>query len=391
MCLVALRKGMVINMGLTKKMSALCVSLVLVLLASFLSSCADLDDVTNIEETDTGSRTEKGSENSAVKDNKKVLDLYLIAGQSNATGCTRITDPIAAYNFYPDLINGVSNVLYAGNSRANSGGKRDRVIDWQETTMWLGMSENYFGPEAGMAKALASYYNKDSRSYAGIIKYAYGGSSLLNKTKGETHKDGNWVSTSYQKTLSPSSVVEGVTGQMYRNFLDQVETNVREVLNQEGNMADYKFDSVRICGLYWMQGCQDKKSVNEYEIAFKYFSQDIRNDLSALMKEITGSDDDCGASKMPITVGTISRTQNMTAPSVETANDRFIALQKSFADKIADCYVVDNSAYAICKWENGKMVVLGSDQWHWNQADMLEIGYNVGDMMLKVAKGLGRS
>lgn len=33
------------------------------------------------------------------------------------------------------------------------------------------------------------------------------------------------------------------------------------------------------------------------------------------------------------------------------------------------------------------MVVLGSDHWHWNQADMLEIGCNVGDMMLKVAKG----
>ncbi|MGM9684276.1 MAG: sialate O-acetylesterase [Eubacteriales bacterium] len=373
-------------MKLTKKMSALCVFLVLVLLASLLSSCADLDDVTNIAETDTDSRTEKESESYAVKDNKKVLDLYLIAGQSNATGCTSITNLTAAYNFYPDLISGVSNVLYAGNSRANSG-KRDRVIDWQETTMWLGMSENHFGPEAGMAKALAAYYNKDSGSYAGIIKYAYGGSSLLNNTEGETHKDGNWVSPSYQKTLSPSSVVDGVTGQMYRNFLDQVETNVREVLNKEGNMADYNFDSVRICGLYWMQGCQDKGSVSEYEIAFKYFSQDIRNDLSALMKEITGSDDDCGASKMPITVGTISQTQNMTSLSVETTNKNFIALQKSFAVKIANCYVVDNSAYAICKWENGKMVVLGSDQWHWNQADMLEIGYNVGDMMLKVAKG----
>ena len=338
---------------------------------------------TSNEETE-GETKEDTPETPDEDSNKKVLDLYLVAGQSNATGCTQITDLMAAYEFNPDLISGVSNVLYAGNSRSNSG-KRDRVIDWQETTMWLGMSEEHFGPEAGMATALASYYNADTGNYAGIIKYAYGGSSLLNKTTGDTNKDGNWVSPSYQKTLSESSIVDGVTGQMYRNFLAQVETNVREVLNNDGIMAEYDFDTVRICGLYWMQGCQDKSEASQYEVAFKYFAQDIRNDLSKMMKDITNSEDDCGASEMPIIVGTISQTQNLTSSSIESVNKTFIALQKSFATKVENCYVVDNSAYAICKWENGKMTVLGSDQWHWNQADMLDIGKNVGDVMLEVA------
>ena len=373
-------------MKTTKKLGMLSILTVIALSVSLLSSCSDLgasDALESHSENETSAETSTETEGAPAENSKKTLDLYLIAGQSNATGCTQITDLAAAGEFYPELISGVPNVLYAGNSRANSG-NRDRVIDWQETTMWLGMSENHFGPEAGMAKALSEYYNRDTGNYAGIIKYAYGGSSLLNNTSGDTHKDGNWVPPSYQKTLSSSSVVDA-TGKMYRNFLDQVETNVREVLNGDGIMAEYEFEQVRICGLYWMQGCQDKGNPSEYEIAFKCFAKDIRKDLSALMKKITGSDDDCGASDMPIIVGTISETQNLTSANVQNVNKTFIALQESFADKIENCYVVDNSSYVITKWENGKMVVVGSDQWHWNQADMLEIGKNVGDKMLTVA------
>lgn len=359
------------------------------LLLPTFTACRGTEPSTDSSDTDadTVERTAVSeSDSTADEDGGKTLDLYLVAGQSNATGCTLISDLSAAYQYCPELISGVPNVLYAGNSRSVSSGERDRVIAWQETTLWLGMSKNHFGPEAGMAKALSTHYNNGTGKFAGIIKYAYGGSSLLNKTSGDTHKDGNWVSPSYQKTL-PASEVKDVTGQMYRNFLAQVESNVRDVLGKQGIMEDYDFDSVRICGLYWMQGCNDKSEPNEYEKAFKYFAQDIRNDLSELMKAITASDDDCGASEMPITVGTISQTQNMTSQSVENTNRTFIAMQKSFATKIENCYVVDNSAYAICKWENGKMVVTGSDQWHWNQADMLEIGENVGEAMLAVAMG----
>ena len=369
-------------MKLSVKLRGIALLIAAVMTMGAVASCSagtSEDTQTNANE---GIR-DTATDTAAADNEKKTLDLYLIAGQSNATGCTEITDLSAAYDFYPALISGVPNVLYAGNSRANSG-KRDRVIDWQETTMWLGMTEKHFGPEAGMAKSLAEYYNAETGNYAGIIKYAYGGSSLLNKTEGSTNQDGNWVPPSYKNTLAPSSVVEA-TGKMYSNFLDQVETNVREVYNGEGIMAEYGFEEVRICGLYWMQGCQDKSELAQYEIAFKMFASDIRKDLSALMKEITGSDNDCGASVMPITVGTISATQNLTAESVLTVNANFIALQKSFEKTVPNCFVVDNSAYAICRWENGKSTILGSDQWHWNQADMLQIGQNVGAKMLEIA------
>ncbi len=380
--------------------------LALVLLTALMSACnsqnnsADPQDTSGATETTgsietTGSSETNDAQNTTGEEEttgapvdetpKKTLDIYLVAGQSNATGCTQITNIKSAYDWAPELEDGFSHVLYAGNSRSNGSGERDRIFDWRKTTMRLGYSSRHFGPEAGMAKALSAYYNEETGNYAGIIKYAFGGSSLLNSTTGSTHQDGNWVSPSYQKTLPSSQVVARVTGQMYRNFLAQVETSVMDVLEQDGIMEQYGFDSIRICGLYWMQGCANKSNPTEYEIAFKYFAKDVRADLSAMMKRITASDDDCGASEMPIVVGTISQTQNLTSASTEGVNKTFIALQKSFATKIQNCYVVDNSAYPITKWENNAQVIVGSDQWHWNQADMLEIGKNVGDALLYCA------
>ena len=60
-------------------------------------------------------------------------------------------------------------------------------------------------------------------------------------------------------------------------------------------------------------------------------------------------------------------------------------MQKGLASKVENCYVVDNSQYRISGWENNKEVVYGSDKWHWNQADALEIGDNVGKELLKRA------
>ena len=311
--------------------------------------------------------------------NGKTIDLYLIAGQSNATGFTKIQNSAAAYEWAPELKKGFSNVHYAGNSRSNGAGQRDRIIAWRKTRLGFGSSWEHFGPEAGMAKAFSAYYNEETGKDAGIIKYAFGGSSLLNDTTGDTAKDGNWVPPSYQKMLPSGQVVPNVTGQMYRNFLAQVEKNVSELMEYGG------YTSVRICGLYWMQGCANKSKPAEYELAFKCFATDVRADLSAIMKKYTGTDNDCGASEMPIIVGTISQTQNLTSASTESVNITFINMQKSLANKIENCYVVDNSAYPITAWQNGNAVILGSDQWHWNQADMLTIGKNVGDAMLYCA------
>lgn len=51
---------------------------------------------------------------------------------------------------------------------------------------------------------------------------------------------------------------------------------------------------------------------------------------------------------------------------------------------------MDNSSYRISEYNPNNAnspLVFGSDRWHWNQADMLQIGDNVGDELLLRAHG----
>lgn len=307
----------------------------------------------------------------------KSIDIYLIAGQSNASGSTKVTDASAAYAWAPELETGYANVLYAGNSRSKT---TDRDLPWQNTTLGLGSTDSsYIGPEAGMAKALSAYYNPATGRTAGIIKYAVGGSSLLNKTTGDPHSYGNWVSPSYAEYLGASYTDSDATGKLYRNFLEQVERNIAELYEYGG------YTEINIKGLYWMQGCNNRTEPAAYQVAFEFFADDVRADLSALTKDFTGTSDDLGASEMPIIVGTISQTQNLIDSTTEQSiNKPFVEMQKKLPQAIKNCYVVDNSQYAITRWNSttGKVEVLGSDQWHWNQADALAIGDNVGKLIL---------
>lgn len=334
------------------------------------------EEISDDHQTDPSAETESDEPEDPVDEpEEKAIDIYFITGQSNATGNSKITDTQALSAFAPEAMTGFKNIYYAGNSRSNGSQPRDRIIEWQNVTIGLGSNSTCIGPEVGMAKAFSVYYNEETGKEAGLIKYAYNGSSLLNKTSGNTDGDGNWVSPSYQRRLPEDEIVENVTGQMYRNFMAQAETNLSELI-------EAGYTKIRICGMYWMQGCSNKTDPATYEFAFPYFARDVRLDLAEIMKRLTGTNDDCGAANMPIVVGTISQTQSLINASVENTNIAFIEMQKRLADKVEGCYVVDNSAFRISGWENNQTVIYGSDKWHWNQADALTIGKNVGDVLL---------
>jgi hypothetical protein len=54
----------------------------------------------------------------------KSIDIYLIAGQSNASGTSKVSDASAAYLWAPELRNGYSNIHYAGNSASNTANRK---------------------------------------------------------------------------------------------------------------------------------------------------------------------------------------------------------------------------------------------------------------------------
>lgn len=353
-------------------MKRLLICILALLMMLPLASCTTDDEPPSNTSESTASTegvgTTGNNEEESPQDPSKVLDLYLVAGQSNAAGSTKISSTAEIFEFAPELKYGFSKVLYSGTIPTPGA---PRVINWKKTTYGLGRTSEHMGPEAGMAKAFSAYYNKETGRTAGIVKYALGGTSIRNWSSA------NWVPPSYQSQLPASSVTEA-TGALYRGFLEQVEKSVSDA-------AKLGYTSVRICGLYWMQGCADRAEPNLYQEIFFCFVRDVRKDVSKIMKRYTNSDDDCGASDMPIIVGTISQTYDLSSATAEQTNIKFIAMQKRFEDIIRNCYVVDNSGYKVSEWKNGQIVVLGSDKYHWKQADALEIGENVGKAMLYCA------
>lgn len=307
------------------------------------------------------------------------IDIYLIAGQSNAAGTTNVINAQSIYSFSPELRDGFSHVLYAGNARTDNGTNViNNATDWISPRIGLGStsSKQRIGPEAGMAAALAEHYNAESGKYAGIIKMAHGGTSLLISSSG-SNKFGNWVPPSYAAGKGIDWENDPVNGALYREFLATVGDRIEKLSEHE-----IGFTKINIKGIYWMQGCNNRNNPSEYRRAFEFFARDIRADLAALLTEICGSD--CGAADMPIFVGTISATFGLVDANTQAnINEPFITMQKKLPNRVENCYVVDNSGYEMGYWNSStnSLVVTGSDKHHWNQEDMLEIGYNVGEMM----------
>jgi len=290
----------------------------------------------------------------------KEIDLYFIAGQSNGSGYSN-WNYNEAKNADENLVNGFSNVLYAGDGDSVLNLDKTKTNGWQYTRIGLGGNGKRFGAEAGMAQVLSSYYNKETGNVAGIIKSAHGGTSLLGAIGGQNEPGGNWVSPSYEKALGTVQEKDGRTGGCYRSFIAQVRLNISQLQKMGYTKFNFK-------GLFWMQGESDRGNPTEYVRAFKFLVQDFRDDLGEIATEVAGTEVDL--SKMPIIVGEISK---YTGGSESGMNDTFIATQRTFPDIVNDCYVVNSSPFDVRLQDN----------WHWIQPDMIKIGNMVGDCIME--------
>lgn len=218
-----------------------------------------------------------------------------------------------------------------------------------------------------MASVLSEYYDGVNRT-AGIIKFAHGGTSLLNNVDGENAASGNWVSPSYAEYLGVE--YSGLTGGLYRALLEQVSDSVSRL---EGK----GYDEISIKGLFWMQGESDKNEPSEYSVAFKYFADDIRRDLGRIMNE--------ELSELAVMIGEISETSGSASASAVQTNKRFIAMQRALAEELDNTYVIASGQYKIAEWINGADVkdVYQNDTWHWNTEKMFRIGELVGECIVK--------
>ena len=82
-------------------------------------------------------------------------------------------------------------------------------------------------------------------------------------------------------------------------------------------------------------------------------------------------------------MGEISRTSGSAVQGTVNTNNAFIAMQRNLPNVIGNVYVIASGQFDINKLVNGSNVAVGTDSWHWNQADMIAIGNLVGESIIE--------
>lgn len=282
--------------------------------------------------------------------NGQTIDMYLIAGQSNASGNSK------------NILNGITinEVMYIGEREENIGSSA--MFCKNNITTGLGINDAYMGPEYGMAFKLREHYTNTNP--ACIFKTAEGGTNLLDVTTGTLpSRFGNW----YPRSLWQSPEHDGAshTGYLYYRFIENFKAAY--------NLLVSKGYTPVVKAFCWMQGESDRGEIYEYEKLIKVFIRDMREDIG----KITGTDQ----SGLLFIMGEISTTFG--SYSQISANQMFIDMQRDVAAcgdpvKVA---TVDTSDLLI----NGPNGVIGSDQYHWNGTQMKTLGERFAECALENA------
>lgn len=181
----------------------------------------------------------------------KRATVILLAGQSNAAGCSRdeYLKKRVSPEKYAEYENGYDNVYinyYVSGSHESKGFVKCATRQGEALDFYG------FGPELGMAEKLHEMY-PDELFF--IVKYTWSGTGL------------------YDLWLSPSS--KGKTGQLYHPFASFVESSVRYLTSKNYDVA--------IEGMCWMQGESDsflEESYSTYGENLSHFIADLRKRLS---------------------------------------------------------------------------------------------------------------
>ena len=183
----------------------------------------------------------------------KKARVILLAGQSNAAGCSR--DEYLKMNVTPEEYakyeDGFDNV-YINHFASATNVSHAFVKCEARQGEWGG----FFGPELGLAEKLSELYPDETFF---IVKYAWGGTNL------------------YEQWRSPSG---GNTGPLYQSFVEYVRVSL--------TYLELKGYDVEIEAMCWMQGESDsieEDKALEYETNLGNLVEDIRTDFAGYAAE----------------------------------------------------------------------------------------------------------
>lgn len=308
-------------------------------------------------------------------ENKKKIDMYLIAGQSNAAGYSPILSSSKKETF--------SNVWYAGMTEKNF------LVDFTGTntlssfkdykrsvTAGLGNSSRTIGPEYGIAKVLNPMYGGETKAL--IFKTAAGGTSLLDNTKELSARYGNWYPRSlwkkgYTPDISAAYEKHDMTGVLYALFLENF-TNVYHTLKANGYLPEVK-------AMFWMQGETDLGiNPDEYKKVIKVFINDMREDLV----KITGDE---SLYNMPFIIGEIAET--FAPERGKTYNSyarRFVRMQRTISTEMNDNKVSTVKTADLIIGTGFNQPARGCpDVYHFNFHDQVTLGERFANKYLEIS------
>ena len=309
------------------KIKGICLVLLVVLVFS-LTSC-DLFGIS------TGSGNKE-----VVLGTEKIINVYLIAGQSNAVGYGMDTGNKIAKSD-ERFTKGFDNVLYYGSFERWSGKSYDG--GFEPVKLGMGVDPSRSGAEIGIANAVADYGEMSA-----IIKCAQGATHLYPDTTYEVSlKYGTWTSPTYIKNNNVDMSKNPMIGNMYNRFEDAV-TKAIKLLIEDGYTPVIK-------GVWWMQGEAEMftlEMASAYRELFETLIYDTRNMLS----EVSGYD----CSNVPFICGLPKwNEKNSAAPTYQ-------GMVRTAMTTVADS--VDNVGCIDCKPLNQH------DDWHFDAAGQKYLG-----------------
>lgn len=300
----------------------------------------------------------------------KTIDIYMIAGQSNASGSTSIE---SAKEGGRDL-NVYENVLYYDYRVSTSGTLRVDHRDFTGVREGYGYDSTHIGPELGMARILNPLYADDDKT-ALILKYAAGGTSILFRQKDDGTPLQSLTEESLQRFLDRGSWYPDVlqseavkalgenrpTGYLARNFGVQVENCYADLIK-----LGYQPENIHFKSINWMQGESDRSTPAAYKEVFPVLIEELRGYIS----EATGQD----YSDLPIVIGEICETFSTLSNSSVATNRSFIAMQHTLNEVVTNVTVIPSGEFEMIALKDGEEVYVGTDNGHWNYADAVAIG-----------------
>lgn len=262
------------------KIRKICLLLALIMIFSFsMISCFNNDPAETTKQDP--STTEEGTE--------KIINVYLIAGQSNAVGYgLDLGNRIAMSD--QRFTKGFDNVLYYGVQERWGGFKTD--IDFEPVKIGQGVDYNRCGAELGIADSIA-----DDGEMNAIIKCAWGATYLYPDTENAMSLyRGTWTSPTYLKNHNIDTSKNPLIGNLF-TLWEETIAHAINLLIEDGYTPVIK-------GVWWEQGEAEMMTSLEMANAYRELYKTLIYDTRDMLGRITGYD----CSNVPFVCGLASLT-----------------------------------------------------------------------------------